>query len=343
MVSPLSPSSGACSEGQRCPLRSCHLQGNCLGDGTVGTKPDSEDDWKWVEYSFDFRKQAGSSTKCSWAKWLLIISNSTLLLWALTGRSWFSMGCVGCVDVCAGEWAWHALLVPRLPLKHWNEWWESIAWGHSSCVQHWRLSFTFSFCPSLSLVSADLGLLQISGQLLSMVGISLKDEGLCSGANTLSQEHIVQGNKPWYSGCNFSCISTCLWRGSRWLCQVVPSDGALLSHGWLQRQRWIFTSPLLAFDVVIAGSVTCSGEDGTDCCGIHLGLHEPVLSAAACLTALLEIVCSFVIKNPLKMPCLFLQGSLWVSSTFFLLHLDDWGCCKVIPNSLLWPLFAGTF
>lgn len=224
MVSPLSPSSGACSERQRCPLRSCHLQSNCLGDGTIGTKPDSEDDWKWVEYSFDFRKQAGSSTKCSWAKWLLIIFNSTLLLWALTGRSWFSMGCVGCVDVCAGEWAWHALLVPRLPLKHWNEWWESIAWGHSSCVQHWRLSFAFSFCPFLSLVSADLGLLQISGQLLSMVGISLKDEGLCSGANTLSQEHIVQGNKPWYSGCNFSCISTCLWRGSRWLCQVVPSE-----------------------------------------------------------------------------------------------------------------------
>lgn len=46
MAAPLPPSGGACSEGQRCPLRSCHLQSDCLGDGTVGTKPDSEDDWK---------------------------------------------------------------------------------------------------------------------------------------------------------------------------------------------------------------------------------------------------------------------------------------------------------
>lgn len=41
------------------------------------------------------------------------------------------------------------------------------------------------------------------------------------------------------------------------------------------------------------------------------------------LTASLEIVYSFVVKNNLKMPCLFFQGSGWVSSTFSLLYLDD--------------------
>lgn len=50
----------------------------------------------------------------------------------------------------------------------------------------------FPVHPSLALVSADLDLLQMSAQLLSMVGISLRDEG----ANASSQGHIVQENKP---------------------------------------------------------------------------------------------------------------------------------------------------
>lgn len=54
--------------------------------------------------------------------------------------------------------------------------------------------------------------------------------------------------------------------------------------------------------------------------GIHLGLHHQVLSEAGCLTALLEIACGFVVKKSSENA---LQGSGWVSSTFFLLHVDD--------------------
>lgn len=150
------------------------------------------------EYGFDSRKQAGSSTECSWAKWLLIIANSTPLLWALTGRGRFSIGCVGCLSVCAGEWAWHTLLALRLPLKGWNQWWGSITWGHPSCVQHRGLSFSFSI---LSLFVSGFNRSWFTARTCSAAVHGWhKFEGwgfvFGEGANTPSQRHIVQGSKP---------------------------------------------------------------------------------------------------------------------------------------------------
>lgn len=56
------------------------------------------------------------------------------------------------------------------------------------------------------------------------------------------------------------------------------------------------------------------------------------------LTVLMQPVCSFIAKNPLKMPCLFLQGSGYGSSVFPLLHLGGWGCWNAVRWHLI-PFF----
>lgn len=53
------------------------------------------------------------------------------------------------------------------------------------------------------------------------------------------------------------------------------------------------------------------------------------------LTALLQLVCSFVVKSPLKTPCLLLQGSGYVLSVFPFLHLGGWGCWKAVRRHLI--------
>lgn len=59
-----------------------------------------------------------------------------------------------------------------------------------------------------------------------MVGISWKDEGLCLMREQIPspKDTLYKEINPKYrdSGCDFSCMSACLWRGTWWLCLVEP-------------------------------------------------------------------------------------------------------------------------
>lgn len=204
MAASLPHSGGA--EGQ-CPLRSCPLQSDCVEMERL--VPDLTVRMTGSEYAFDFRKQAGSSTKCSWAKCWLIISNYEFLTQHCCCEPWleeasFPWPVLGCV-------CWRVSLTHSW-LQDYPERVEQVVREHCLgspilCAAPRSVLFLFYSIPACPWFQQTLTYYKY---LLSccpwLTSVCRMREQIPPQKDTLCKEI---NPKYRYSGCDFSCMPTC--------------------------------------------------------------------------------------------------------------------------------------